>query len=84
MIEGEEKKKKTTLNFGLEDKVEESIHKGRTEEVERIQNKNKKKKDNKTAETEKVEQRKSSKLFEKNYENVRTNISRLKEPNTNN
>ena len=44
----------------------------------------KKKKDNKTAETEKVEQRKSSKLFKKNYENVRTNISRLKEPNTNN
>ena len=40
--------------------------------------------DNKTAETEKVEQRKSSKLFEKNYENVRTNISRLQEPNTNN
>ena len=70
------------LKFGLEDKVEESIYKGRTEEGERIQNK-RKKKDDKTTETEKVEQRKSSKLFKKNYENVRTYISRFKEPNKN-
>lgn len=73
------KKKKKNLKDRLEDKVEESIPESRTGKKYKRWEIGEKKDKKKTGGREKIEQMEIIKIIKKNYQTLRTWVSRLKE-----